>query len=205
MACNDNPVAKLNEFCQKNKLTYSFEKTGESGMSHNKLFRMCLTIARMGCKEYIQFSGEGNSLKTAKNDAAQNAFKAGIIIELKKVAISMDAVPTSNVQAIDGKSNVAQASQLNDLVMQAGRFTINDGPDPIYEVYCLSRTYHLPFNFEYVNIRKGFTHSKLSVKLVLGKRHFSGKTHFIAFYPDVRSRRLPLTGFLFRPNRQRNQ
>lgn len=32
-------VAFLNEFCQKNKMTYSFEKYNESGMSHCKQVR----------------------------------------------------------------------------------------------------------------------------------------------------------------------
>ena len=176
MTCNDNPVARLNEFCQKNKLTYSFEKTSESGLSHSRLFRMCLTIARQGCKEYIQFAGEGNSLKTAKNDAADKAFKAGIIVELKKVASNMDDTPTvASMQAQQaGKSNISMASQLNNLVTQAGRFTISDGPDPIYEAYSLSKTYNIRFYLEYVNIRKGITHSKLSVRLFLGNRQFTG-------------------------------
>lgn len=180
MACNDNPVAHLNEFCQKNKLTYSFEKTGDSGMSHNKVFQMRLTIARQGCKEYIQFYGEGNSLKTAKNDTAEKAFKAGIIHELKKVANSMDtsaAVGSSQAPQAASRNTISSSSQLSDLVAQAGRFTLNDGPDPIYEAYSLSKTYNLPFYLEYVNIRRGITHSKLSVKLFLGIRHYTGRSH----------------------------
>lgn len=43
---NSNAVAKLNEFCQKQKLDYAFEKHSESGMSHNKTFRMKLTISK---------------------------------------------------------------------------------------------------------------------------------------------------------------
>ena len=179
MACNDNPTARLNEFCQKNKLTYSFEKTGETGMSHNKHFVMRLTIARQGCKEFIQFYGEGNSLKTAKNDASEKAFKAGVISELKKVAQSIDgAVGSSEAPSVAGRGttvSVNSASGLSDLVVQAGRFTLNDGPDPIYEAYSLSKIYNLPFHIEYGNIRKGITHTQLSVKLYLGARCYPGR------------------------------
>lgn len=185
MACNDNPTARLNEFCQKNKLTYSFEKTGESAMSHNKLFTMRLTIARHGCKEYIQFCGEGNSLKAAKNDAAEKAFKAGIIHELKKVASSIDGVGSQapSVASMRGSCmSINSTSQFSELVEEVGRFTMNDGPiyeantDPIYEAYTLSKTYNMHFYVEFRRINKGIKHRELLVRLYLGNRYYSGRS-----------------------------
>ena len=153
---NNNPISRLNEFCQKNKLHLSFEKIDDS--------HMCLTIARQGFKEYIQFIGEGRTQKIAKCDAAEKAFEAGIIIQLKKAASD------SNQSA--GNSS---ASQANDLVARVGRFSIKDeGPDPIYQAYDIGRTCNIRFFIEFRSIRKGISQTKVSVRIVLGDETIEG-------------------------------
>ena len=157
MASNDNPVSRLNEFCQRNKLTLSFEKINDN--------QLCLTIGRQGFQEYIQFTGEGRTLKLAKCDAAERAFKAGIINELKKVAAGESA-----------------ASRSGDLVARFGRFTLKDGgQDPIYEAYLVARAHNLPFFIEFRNVRRGVSQTKLSVIVRLGNTKTEGlsrENHF---------------------------
>lgn len=152
---NNNPISLLNEFCQKNKLSLSFEKIDET--------RLCLTISRMGYKEYIQFIGEGRTQKLAKCDAAQRAFKAGIINELKKAA----AANASNQTA-------SKNGQLNDLVSRVGQFSMNDGPDPLYEANIIAQTCHIRFFIELRSIRKGISQTKVSVRIHLGNETFDG-------------------------------
>ena len=155
MAANNNPVSRLNEFCQKNKLTLSFEKTEEG--------QMCLTINRQGFREYIQFFGQGRSLKDAKCDAAKRAFEAGIIHELKKAALAV------------ASASEASGSQMNDLVARVGSFTMGDGPDPIYQAYTTARDNNLRFFIDFGNIKRGISQIKLTVKMHLGAKQFTGR------------------------------
>lgn len=154
MAANNNLVSRLNEFCQKNKLTLSFEKTEDD--------QMCLTICRQGHREYIQFFGKGRSLRQARCEAAKKAFEAGIIIELKKAAMAVASAAE------------ASGSQMSDLVARVGRLAMGDGPDPVYHAYRMARDCKLRFFIDFGYIKRDTSPITLTVKIQLGEKKFKG-------------------------------
>lgn len=167
----ENPVAILNEFCQKNKLIYTFEKYDEKGMSHCKQFTMRLNMGKQGYNQFLEFFGTGNSLKQAKNDAAMKALSQKDLID------QIREVVTSKSKSVGYKPNTNTDSRVDDLATQISKIEFNqDKRDAIYESWLKAKKLNIRFQIDFIQARKGHSNTNIKVKITMGNQQFNGKS-----------------------------
>ena len=179
-----DPVAILNELCQKNSLNYCYEKIKEYGQAHEKRFVMRLLISRQGDKNSIEFKGEGANLKAAKKDAAITALQVDFIKELKKlISGQLDSVNVKyNTNAANcsfasntSMNSVGTTSSISSLSSQMSKITIfNDEKNKLHDAWVIAKKFKLPMNIEFLRKKKGFTNSTIQIKLHLGIQSHPG-------------------------------
>ena len=131
---------------------------------------MRLHIGKQGFDQFLEFHGTGNSLKTAKNDAATKALqRPNLIGELRELVTSVSKSNLSYATKSDGDQDVKDlATQISKIVFHGTK------TDAIYEAWLKAKQLNLPFTIDFCGIRKGISNTEIKVRIKMGEQMFTG-------------------------------
>lgn len=177
-----NYVSFVNELCQKKKLGCVFEKQSDVGLPHCRNFTMRLKIHGTDPKIYLEYFGEGKSIKEAKNEAAKKLVDVDVESELKKKVLE------SNSNFTSSSNSVAGINQMNELTKELDYMTLTyDHKDKILEAWRFAKENRLSMRFDFQRAKRGKTEVKFKLGNIFTKgREGKGSNDLEAIYDSVK-------------------
>lgn len=132
---------------------------------------MRLTVGKAGYSQLLEFYGQGNSLKVAKNDAASRALKTNLVVDLRKLCTQV--APNTTYEYVDKSSDQTKIGKLAQELSQIAFHSTKE--DPIYNAWLKAKQLGIPYSIDFVNVKKGIKNVKIQVRATMGNKQFSGK------------------------------